>query len=150
MSTLYFDDLFPEMEVSGGSRTVTDAEIALLPAFMGVVSPLFHDEETAKRGRFGGRVLYGPALLGIAIGLTEPVFKDAALGLVALDAVRFLTPVRLGDTVTARLAVRELTPSTSRPAGRVVVEDTIVNQSDEAVLTFSRILMLRSREDPAP
>lgn len=144
---MHFEDLEVGEVLTGGARTITDAEVALLPAVMGVTSPLFHDEEAASRGRFGGRVLYGPAVLGIAIGLTEPLFHESALGLVSLDRVRFRAPVKVGDTITARLTVSELSPSSTRPAGRVTVSDTIVNQSGETVLEFERVLMLRVRED---
>ena len=145
MSSLYFDDLHVGDELTGASRTITDAEVAMLPAMMGVTNPLFHDEQTARAGRFGARVLYGPALLGIAIGLTEPLFSGAALGLVALDAVRFLAPAKVGDTVTARLTVRELSPSVSGQSGRATVDDEVSNQAGTAVLGFRRTLALRAR-----
>ena len=35
-------------DLVGGSRTVTDAEIAFLPALMGATNALFHDEVTAS------------------------------------------------------------------------------------------------------
>jgi len=49
--------LGPGTRLEGRSRTITDAEIAFLPALMGAVSPLFHDEVTAKAGPMGGRIL---------------------------------------------------------------------------------------------
>lgn len=142
-----FEDLAVGDALRGGSRTVTDAEIALLPAFMGAINPLFHDEETARQGPLGGRVLYGPALLGIAIALTESLFGRYALGLVSLTDVRFRRPVRSGDTVSATVTVTGREPSRTRHAGRVTVEDEVTNQRGEAVLHFSRTLMLRSREE---
>ena len=69
-------------ELMGSSRTITDAEIALLPAMMGAINALFHDEEAARRGPMGRRILYGPALLGISIAGTEHLLHDWVLGLV--------------------------------------------------------------------
>ena len=59
----------------------------------------------------GGRILYGPALLGIAIALTEPLLHDRVMGLVELRSVRFRRPVRSGATITASLTVH----ATARP-----------------------------------
>lgn len=143
----WFDDLEIGTVVRGGSRTVTDTEISLLPAIMGVVSPLFHDEVTAAQTRMGGRILYGPALLGIAIGLTESCFHESALGLRGLDGVRFLAPVRSGDTVSASLTVTDLSTKEGSIGGRVVVDDVIVNQEGKSVLEFTRTLLLKQRSE---
>ena len=78
-------------------------------------------------------------------GVAEPLFSGAALGSVALDAVCFLTPAKVGDTVTARLAVRKLSPSASGQSGRATVDDEVSNQTGAAVLGFRRTLALRPR-----
>jgi acyl dehydratase len=147
MTSLYYDDLHVGTELSGGSRTVTDAEVALLPAIMGVTGPLFHDELTARQRPFGRRVLYGPALLGIAIALTESCFHEAVLGLVSITDVRFRRPVGVADTVTASLTVLELSTRPDRPGGKVTVQDQVRNQDGELVLEFRRALLLRLRVD---
>jgi oxepin-CoA hydrolase / 3-oxo-5,6-dehydrosuberyl-CoA semialdehyde dehydrogenase len=150
MSDYFFDDLEVGTSIIGGSRTVTDAEISLLPAFMGVISPLFHDEVTARQGPMGRRILYGPALLGIAIALTEPQFKHSAIGLRGLTDVSFLGPVGAGDTVTARLAVIALDRREGRPGGRVTVDDEVYDQDGRVVLRFRRVLLVRLRGERAP
>lgn len=143
--TWWFDDLEVGSRIEGGARTITDTEIATLPALMGVVSPLFHDEVTAARGPMGGRILYGPALLGIAIGLTEQCFHESALGLRGLTDVKFLAPARPGDTVSAALTVKDLSTREGSRGGRVVVEDEVVNQNGERILAFTRTLLLKRR-----
>lgn len=128
---------------TGSGRTITDAEVALLPAIMGAVSPLFHDEVAARDSRLGRRVLYGPALLGIAIASTEPILHDVALGLVALTDVRFRRPVGVGDTVTATITVREVKPRPEKAGDFVVLRDEVHNQDGELVLEFQRTVMVR-------
>ena len=106
------DELAIGARLQGGSRTITDAEIAFLPALMGAISPLFHDDVRARNSPMGGRILYGPALLGIAIALTEPLLHHRAMGLVELRTVRFRRPVR-----GARAPSRRRIPG-QRGAGR--------------------------------
>jgi oxepin-CoA hydrolase/3-oxo-5,6-dehydrosuberyl-CoA semialdehyde dehydrogenase len=131
----------------GSSRTITDAEIAILPALMGAISPLFHDEEAARRTPLGRRVLYGPALLGIAVACTEPILHDHAMALVGLTDVRFRRAVGAGDTVTASLTVLERRPRPDKPGDFLIVEDEVRNQDGELVLEFRRVIMVRRPEE---
>jgi acyl dehydratase len=131
------------VELMGGSRTITDAEIAILPALMGAISPLFHDEETARKTDLGRRVLYGPALLGIAIAATEPLLHDHVIALLGITDVRFRRAVGVGDTVTASLTVGELQSKPEKPGDVLIVHDHVHNQHGELVLEFTRAIMVR-------
>jgi acyl dehydratase len=135
--------LEPGTTLTGSSRTITDAEIALLPAMMGAISPLFHDEEAAKATRLGRRVLYGPALLGIAIACTEPLLHDHVIALVAITDVRFRRAVGTGDTVTAALTVTGRETKPEKPGDLLFVEDAVHNQHGELVLEFKRVVMVK-------
>ena len=130
----------------GGSRTITDAEIAILPALMGAISPLFHDEEAARKTRLGRRVLYGPALLGIAVACSEPILHDHVVALVAITDVRFRAPVGAGDTITASLIVEERQSKPDKPGDLLIVSDQVRNQDGTLVLEFRRVIMVK-RED---
>jgi len=129
--------------LTGGSRTITDAEIALLPAIMGAISPLFHDEETARRSRLGRRVLYGPALLGISIAATEPLLHDHVIALLGITDVRFRSAVGVGDTVTASLTVLGIEPKPDKPGDVLTVADEVLDQDGRLVLEFRRAIMVR-------
>lgn len=126
-----------------GGRTVTDAEIALLPAMMGAINPLFHDEVTASAGPMKGRVLYGPAALGIAIGLTESFLTDRVMGLIEISHVRFKAPIRVGDTLSASLEVLSLEPRDGRPGSVLTTEDLVRNQNGNTVISFGRRILVR-------
>ena len=132
----------PGAEFTGGSRTVTDAEISFLPALMGAISPLFHDDVTARASAMGGRILYGPALLGISIALTESLLRDRVRGLVEISSVRFRRPVFTGDTVTARFTVTDCQPREGKAGMLLNVDDEVRNQDDEVVLRFARTVLI--------
>ncbi len=130
-------------QLTGNARTITDAEIALLPAIMGAISPLFHDEEAARKGPMGRRILYGPALLGISIAGTEPVLHDAVIGLLGITDVRFRSPVGVGDTITPSLTVLERVAKPAKSGDVIVVSDEVHNQEGALVLEFRRSIMVR-------
>ncbi len=135
--------LEPGQQLTGNSRTITDAEVALLPAIMGAISPLFHDEETARRSPMGRRILYGPALLGIAIAGTEPVLHDVVIGLLGITDVRFHSPVGVGDTITPSLTVLERISKPTKSGDVILVADEVHNEGGALVLGFRRSIMVR-------
>jgi acyl dehydratase len=141
------DALATGVRLQGGSRTITDAEIAFLPALMGATNPLFHDEVRARNSRMGGRILYGPALLGIAVALTEHFLSARVVGLLEIRRVRFDRPVMVGDTVTASLEVKDNRPRESKPGRVLLIDDEVRNQHDETVLTFERLVLVTPPPD---
>jgi len=129
--------------LTGNARTITDAEVALLPAMMGAINALFHDEESAKRSRMGRRILYGPALLGIAIAGTEHLLHDVVLGLIAISDVRFRRPVGVGDTVTPTLTVADRIAKPEKAGDLIQTLDEVHNQEGVLVCEFRRTVMVR-------
>jgi acyl dehydratase len=132
--------------LTGNARTITDAEVALLPALMGAINALFHDEESARLGPMGRRILFGPALLGIAIAGTEHLLHDSVLGLVGITDLRFRSPVGVGDTVTPTLRVTERIAKPEKAGDLILTSDVVHNQEGVAVLEFRRTIMVRRRD----
>lgn len=130
----------------GNARTITDAEVALLPAIMGAINPLFHDAEAARTGPMGRRILYGPALLGISIAGTEHLLHDAVLGLIGITDLRFRSPVGVGDTVTPTLTVVEHIAKPDKAGDLLLTCDEVHNQLGTLVLEFRRTVMVRRRD----
>ncbi|MFN8535715.1 MAG: MaoC family dehydratase [Dehalococcoidia bacterium] len=146
----YYEEFRLGEQLTGASRTVTDLEIALLPTVMGALNPLFLDEETARQSAHGGRILYGPALLGIVLGLTEEMLRGTLVGLLGIDRLRFIRSVHAGDTITAHTEVTGLRPTSRPERGILQLRDWATNQRGETVLELERsILLLRQPPDPA-
>lgn len=123
---------FEELEVGMAaerSKTVTEADVTLFAGLTGDFNPAHVDEEAARRGRFGGRIAHGmltAGLLSAVLGTRLPGPGCIYVG----QTLRFTRPVRIGDTVTARVEVAELTPEDRR----VVLATTCRNQEGETVL----------------
>ncbi len=123
---------FEELEVGMAaerSKTVTEADVTLFAGITGDFNPAHVDEEAARRGRFGGRIAHGmltAGLLSAVLGTRLPGPGCIYVG----QTLRFTRPVRIGDTVTARVEVAELRPEDRR----VVLTTTCRNQEGETVL----------------
>jgi acyl dehydratase len=133
----YFEDFRPGAVVELGSRTLDEAAIV---AFAREYDPQpFHtDPEAARSSVFGGLIASGWQTVGVYMRLLVDgcVNGTASLGSPGVDEVRWLVPVRPGDTLSARFTVLEARPSRSRPdRGTVVSLGEVTNQRGEVVMT---------------
>ena len=86
------------------TRLVRERDIALFTEISGDRNPIHYDAELAARSRFGGIVVQG----GITSALLNALVAEdlPGPGTVFLELnLRFLAPVRPGDTITAEAEV---------------------------------------------
>lgn len=133
----YFEDFQVGEVHETGSHQVSREEIL---AFARQFDPQpFHvDDEAARASIFGGIVASGWHTASICHRLVveDTLGKAASLGSPGVDELRWLRPVRPGDTLTARVEVLSLTPSRSKPdRGAIKFRFEVRNQSGETVMT---------------
>ena len=79
-------------------------------------------------------------------GAVELCDRRTTLGSPGLDELRWLNPVRPGDTLTGWVECAAKVPSKSRPSLGVIHEQwTVTNQKGEVVMTTKGINMVRRR-----
>ncbi len=129
----YFEDLSVGM-TDLYAKTVTDADITLFAGVSGDTNPVHLDEEFAKASRFGGRIAHGmlsASYISTVLGTRLPGPGCIYLG----QQLKFMNPVRAGDTVRARVTVVELMPERKRARLKTVcsVGDTVVIDGEATV-----------------
>lgn len=118
------------------SKQVSDADVHSFAEVTGDRNPLHLDDEAASRTRFGGRIAHGMLSAGIVSAAIAG--KLPGSGSVYLSqTMRFTAPVRIGDTVTARITVLELLSK-----NRVRLATTCRNQSGETVLDGEAVILV--------
>jgi 3-hydroxybutyryl-CoA dehydratase len=122
------------------SKTIGEADILLFAAVSGDTYGLHVDEEYAKTTRFGRRVAHG-MLTASLLSTVNALLLQRPGGVYVSQAVRFLRPVFIGDTVTARVEVVELLPAKRR----MRCATTVVNQRGKIVIDGESIV----QKDPA-
>ena len=99
----YIEDLEEGMQ-GVFTKTVTEADIGLYAGISGDTNPLHLDEEFAAGTMFKGRIAHGlltAGLISAVIGTKLP-----GPGCIYLSqSLKFLMPVRAGDTVRAEVTV---------------------------------------------
>jgi acyl dehydratase len=144
---LYFEDFPPGDVRESPSRAVTRDEII---AFARQYDPQpFHlDDEAATRSIYGGLLASGWHTCAIHMRLMwETFLKDtASLGSPGVDEIRWVKPVRPGDTLRVRFTVVEATPSRSkRDRGIIRSLSEVFNQHGEIVMTMRGLGMFGRR-----
>ena len=121
-------------------RFVSEADIREFAAISGDFNPLHLDEEYAQTTRFRGRIAHG--MLAVTFVSTVLGTKLPGAGCIFMGAsFKFKAPVRIGDTVVAKVTVREI----NAPKGRVTF-DCICSVGDTVVVEGEALVKVPSRE----
>lgn len=148
MSGIYFEDFEVGVERQYGAYTFTTETIK---RFAGEFDPQpFHlDEAAAEQSPFGGLIASGwHTSCAVMRLLVDELLgeKSGSLGSPGIDQIRWLKPVRPGDTISVRTRVIEVTPSRSKPDRGVIRSAySVRNQHDEEVMTMIGIGMFLKR-----
>jgi acyl dehydratase len=152
MDTLYFEDFEPGHRMELPGRYTFDRGEMLAFARQFDPQPFHLDEEAAGRSIYGGLIASGFHTVSACFKLAVDglIHRVASMGSPGVDEIRWLMPVRAGDTIAVTLEVVSVRPSQSRPdRGIVDTRYEVRNQRDELVMTMRAMGMFRRRPDPA-
>jgi oxepin-CoA hydrolase/3-oxo-5,6-dehydrosuberyl-CoA semialdehyde dehydrogenase len=136
--------------VVSGAREVTLADIEHFAEFTGDTFYAHTDPEAAAANPlFGGIVAHGYLVVSLAAGLFVEPHPGPVLANFGVDNLRFLTPVKAGDSIKVTLTAKQLTPRSSADYGEVRWDAVVTNQEDSAVATYD-VLTLVAKSWPTP
>jgi acyl dehydratase len=143
----YFEDFSADWVAEYGPRRVTREEITAFAAQFDP-QPMHLDEEAARHTMLGGLAASGwhtccIMMRMIADGL---LLDTASMGAPGVDEVKWLRPVRPGDSLTVRGRVQGARASQSKPdRGFVSFFWEVVNDRGEKVMTLTCPQMVQRR-----
>ncbi len=121
------------------AKTISEADIVLFSAVSTDVNAIHLDDEYARSTQFGGRIAHGmlsASLLSAVLGNRLP-----GPGVIYMSqSLRFRAPVRPGDTVHAKVTVKQVIADKCR-----VVLDTVCTVGDKVVIDGEAMVMATSR-----
>ena len=143
----WLEDYVPGTVVAYGSIQVEAADII---AFAQRFDPQeFHlDAQRAAEGPFGGLIASGWHTCSIAMRLLVDglLANSSSLGSPGVEQIRWVRPVRPGDTLHAVVTVLEFRPSQSKPdRGTVKIRTEMTNQHGEQVMWMESFGMFARR-----
>lgn len=147
MTGRYFEEFAVGSEIVSAGQTLTQDAII---AFAALYDPqAFHiDVEAARTSPYGGLIASGFQTLAVAFRmfLDTGVLAGTSFGSPGMDDLRWVRPVRPGDTLHTIARVIEARASASKhDRGIVRAAFRVLNQRDEEVLTFSTTVFVARR-----
>ena len=113
--------------------TLTETHLVLGNTLFADSVPLHTDELTGQESDYGGRIMPGPVVAGLAAVTLGMTLKGAAIGYLE-QREHFKAPVRPGDTVTVTWTVTKKDDKARFKGGVVTFSGVCTNQDDVVVL----------------
>lgn len=134
----FFEDLAVGMSAAF-AKTITEADIVMFAGVTGDMNPVHVNQEFAAETIFKSRIAHGmltASLISTVLGTKLP-----GPGCIYLSqTLKFLAPVRAGDTVVAQAEIIELVPERKRMIARTTayVGDVVVCEGEAMMKVRSR------------
>jgi 3-hydroxybutyryl-CoA dehydratase len=135
MKGLSIDEVYIGMKKSV-TKTISEHDVYSFAGIIGDFNPVHVNEEYAKTTRFGGRIVHGilsASFISTVFGMLLPGADAIYLG----QTLKFLKPVRFGDTITATGEVTKIVPEKKL----FYAKATVTNQKGEVVVEGEGTLM---------
>ena len=112
------------------TKTITETDVYNFAGISGDFNPAHVNAVEASKGIFGERIAHGflvGSLISTVVGTVMPGPGTIYMG----QELKFLKPVRFGDTITATVRIKEILTEKKR----VVADTFCVNQNGETVIS---------------
>ena len=145
MTGLYWEEWKIGAEFVTSARTITEADIINFAGISGDYNPLHIDEEFCRNTQFGTRIAHGPLVYSIATGLIFQLhlYDDTLIAFLGFDSLKFTKPVKIGDTIHARVEVIEKRESSKPDRGIMKRLLQVLNQKNELVQEGVQAFLLK-------
>jgi acyl dehydratase len=147
----YFDELKTGDEFKHWpGRTINEFDDTLLSLLSMNQHPIHLDEHFARQTQHGRRLVAGPTVIAIVIGLTQGDIGGRAVATISYTDVRHANPVFHGDTLYASSTVGETESVGAVLVGHgvVTIETRAVNQNGDLVLSLRHKIMVPVKAFP--
>jgi len=149
MTGLYWEEWKIGAEFVTSARTITETDIINFAGISGDYNPLHIDEEFCRNTQFGTRIAHGPLIYSIATGLIFQLhlYDDTLIAFLGFDSLKFTKPVKIGDTIHARVEVIEKRETSKSDRGIMKRLLQVLNQNNELVQEGVQAFLLKRNSD---
>lgn len=129
-------------ESASVTKMISEADIVNFAGIIGDFNPIHVNPEYAKTTMFGERIAHGmltASFISTVIGCCLPGINALYLS----QEVKFVGPVRIGDTITAYAEVIEKINAKRR----LIINTEVTNQRGEKVVTGKAAVMIMKKTE---
>ena len=131
-------------------RTITEFDDTLFSLMSMNQHPLHIDEHYAAGTQHGQRLVEGPLVISLVIGMSQADVGGRALETLDYSDIRHHGPVFHGDTIYAESTIMAKQELQGGGRGVIIVETKGLNQRGETVVTLRRKIVVPKRPEGEP
>jgi len=147
VSSLFFEDFEVGQEFNSRRTTITEGQIIDF-AMVYDPQPIHIDVPGSEEGPFGGLIASGFQTLALTFRMfwDTGTMAECGMGAPGIEDLKWLKPVRPGDSLRTRVEVVAIRESSSRSdRGTVTLNYSGINQNDDVVINFTVAQIMRKR-----
>ncbi|MBU1276114.1 MAG: MaoC family dehydratase N-terminal domain-containing protein [Proteobacteria bacterium] len=144
---VYGDDFNPGDIYTTARITLTETHVVQWAGLTMDFYPLHMDKVYAEQTQFGQRLVHGPLIFAMAVGLVGSAgfAGNSAIAWLGVNNMRMLKPVFIGDSITVVVEVIEKRETKSPDKGVQTWRYTVKNQNGQDVMVFDYNMMFHMR-----
>lgn len=143
----FYEDYTVGEVIRSAAVTLSEADIVEF-AFKYDPQPFHIDKPSADQSIYGGLIASGWQVIAVTFRMLVQagLLGEGSMGSPGVDELRWILPVRPGDTLRGEVEVLEMRPSASKPdRGIVRMAYQITNQKGETVCTLRSAQLVKRR-----
>ena len=144
----YWEDYNVGEKCTTPKKTITATAIDIINSLGGFIEPLFLDHEFVKTTVFGEPIAPGVITVLMMGGLEQMVEMwdiESAIALTGLNNIRFLAPLKAGDTIRVEMEITQKTETKRADRGIIVHKSVCKNQRDEVIAEMETVHLMKRR-----
>lgn len=143
---MYFEDFEAGHVLTTKGRTVTESDLNRFIELSGLDNPIFQKARTPHPDASPARLVPAPLQLSIAMGLAQQAgLFDRVIVVMQFEELKFLQPVRTGDSLSLKAEVLDRRPTSKPDRGVVILKYELMNQKDQPVMTGRAVYLMQRK-----
>ena len=143
---MYFEEFVTGKQVVTPERKITDSNVDSFLDVSGLHLPMFMSDEGAQQIGHARRLVPGPMILSVAMGMArETGWFDHVVAVVEFEELRFTKALHPGHSIKAEITVQHSQPTRNPERGLVVLAYKVNNQNGEMVLSARGKYLMQTR-----
>ena len=143
---MYFEDFVAGKKAFTPERKITAKNLDAFLDICGLHLPMFMSDEGAQVMGHRQRLVPGPLILSMAMGLVKEIgWFDHVVAVIAFEDLRFRKALHPEQSVKAEIRVKDIKLTRNPERGLVVLTYKVFNQNSEMVLSAEGKYLIRTR-----
>ena len=143
---MYFEEFIAEKQTITPERKITADNIDAFLNVSGLHLPMFMSDEAAQRIGHERRLVPGPMILSVAMGLVkETGWFDHVVAVLEFDELCFIKALHPEQSVKAEITVKHTKLTKNPERGFIILEYKVTDQNGEIVLSATGKYLMQTR-----